>query len=104
MKKLSDNNLVASSIEEAIEKAQKINPELKEVWLIGGKNIWEKGLKYADKIILTVVDIEISDEKKDILKSESLIPRNLLKQFSLSGIVCINSNDPKYKILHLKRK
>jgi dihydrofolate reductase len=99
-----DNNIVASSIEEAIEKARKINPNLKEVWLIGGKNIWEEGLKYADKAVITVADVEISDDKKDILKSESLIPRNLMKQFSLEEITSMDSDVPRYKIFRLKRK
>ncbi len=45
--------LVCHSLEEAIEKAKDLDP--KEIFLIGGGQIYGQGIKYADKLYLTVV-------------------------------------------------
>lgn len=45
--------LVTHSIEEAIEKAKEFN---KEIFIIGGAQIYNLGIKYANKLYLTLVD------------------------------------------------
>lgn len=51
--------VIASSIEEALEMVKKIERE--EVFIIGGAQIYESFLPYADKLYLTVVDKEVKD-------------------------------------------
>jgi len=46
---------ICHSIEEAIEKAKDFN---KEVFIIGGASIYQQGIKYADKLYLTLVNRE----------------------------------------------
>ena len=47
--------ITALSIEEAIEKAKEFN---KEIFIIGGAQIYEQSLKYADRLYMTLVDKE----------------------------------------------
>ena len=53
-----DGCQVCYSIEEAIKEAKKFN---KEVFIIGGAQIYNSGIKYADKLYLTLVDREYPD-------------------------------------------
>jgi|SRR3989339_851719 len=48
--------IVVNSIEEAINEGKKIDQ--KEIFIIGGASIYEQGIKYADKLYLTLVDKE----------------------------------------------
>lgn len=50
---------IASSIEEAIEMAKSLGEE--EIFVIGGAQIYEIALPYADKLYLTLVDKSVSD-------------------------------------------
>ncbi len=50
--------LATHSIEEAIEKAKEFN---KEIFIIGGAQIYNLGIKYADKLYLTLVDKKYPD-------------------------------------------
>jgi len=45
--------LVCHSLEEAIEKAKELDN--REIFLIGGGQIYGQGIKYADKLYLTIV-------------------------------------------------
>ena len=50
--------IYCSSIEEAIDIAKvKVN----EIFIIGGASIYQQGIKYADKLYLTLVDKEYPD-------------------------------------------
>lgn len=50
-----DKNLfICSSLENALQKAKSI--EKKEIFVIGGGQIYEQALPYADKLYLTIVD------------------------------------------------
>jgi dihydrofolate reductase len=49
---------VYNSLEEAILEAKKFN---KEIFIIGGASVYEQGIKYADKLYLTVIDKEYPD-------------------------------------------
>lgn len=46
----SDNIIRTTSLDKAILAAKDEN-----IWLIGGTNIWRDGMKYADKIYLTLI-------------------------------------------------
>ncbi len=48
--------LIASSVEEAIEKAKTLDTE--EVHIGGGAQIYEQALPYIDKLYLTIIDDE----------------------------------------------
>lgn len=51
--------IVVKSIEEAIENAKsKIQNTNNEIFIIGGASIYEQGIKYADRLYLTLVDKE----------------------------------------------
>jgi dihydrofolate reductase len=52
------NTIICFSIEQAIDKAKEFN---KEIFIIGGASIYSQGLKYADKLYLTLVDKEYPD-------------------------------------------
>jgi len=52
---------VCYSLEEAIEEAKKNLPAGRQVFIIGGAEIYKQGLKYADKLYLTLVDKEFPD-------------------------------------------
>ena len=49
---------VCHSIEEALQKAKEFN---KEIFIIGGASIYQQGIKYCDKLYLTLVDNEYPD-------------------------------------------
>lgn len=49
---------VCHSIEDAIKLATEFN---KRIFIIGGASIYEQGIKYADKLYLTLVDKEFPD-------------------------------------------
>ena len=54
--------IVVGSIEEAIESAKsKIQNPNSEIFIIGGASIYEQGIKYADKLYLTLVEKEYPD-------------------------------------------
>jgi len=54
--------IVVGSIEEAIESAKaKIQNPNNEIFIIGGASIYEQGIKYADKLYLTLVEKEYPD-------------------------------------------
>lgn len=50
--------LVCHSIEEAIQKAKSYKLQITsfEVFIIGGASIYQQGIKYADKLYLTLID------------------------------------------------
>lgn len=50
---------IVSTAEEALEEAKKY--EEKEVFVIGGAQIYELFMPYADKLYLTIVDKEVKD-------------------------------------------
>jgi len=50
--------LISNSLDEAILKAKEFK---KEIFIIGGASIYSQGLKYADKLYLTLVDKEYPD-------------------------------------------
>lgn len=52
-----ENCLVAHSFEEAIAKAKEIEPE--EVIIGGGGQIFKAGMNSADRLYLTLVDVEV---------------------------------------------
>lgn len=52
--------IVVGSIEEAIRLAQDKMPS-KEIFIIGGASIYEQGIKYSDKLYLTLVEKEYPD-------------------------------------------
>jgi dihydrofolate reductase len=54
--------LVANSIEDAISKASQI--EDKEIFVIGGAQIYEQALPFADKLYITQVDTDIDSSIK----------------------------------------
>ncbi len=47
--------LICHSLEEAIEKGKSFK---KEIFIIGGASIYQQGIKYADKLYLTLIDKE----------------------------------------------
>jgi len=53
--------LASNSIEEAIEKAKRNLPAGRQVFIIGGGEIYRQGMKYADKLYLTLVDKDYPD-------------------------------------------
>ena len=83
--KFNDGTIFCKSIIEAIEKSKEENPNLEEIWLIGGKRIWDEGLEIADEVRLTVVEKDIPENEK-VFVCESLIPENLEKDFSITQI------------------
>lgn len=54
----SNDPLFCSSIEEAVEKAKEFK---KEIFIIGGASIYQQGIKYAEKLYLTLVDHKYPD-------------------------------------------
>lgn len=51
--------IIATSVEQAVNRAKKETQE--EVFVIGGASIYQEGIKYADKLYLTLVDITTPD-------------------------------------------
>ncbi len=52
---------IASSLNEAISKANKHNEEGKEIFIIGGGQIYADSLEMVDRLYITEVDVEIED-------------------------------------------
>jgi dihydrofolate reductase len=50
--------VTSNSIEEAIKKAKEFD---KEIFIIGGASIYQQGIKYADRLYLTLVNKEFTD-------------------------------------------
>jgi dihydrofolate reductase len=77
--KVSDTLIKATSIEEALGFAKK--GEQGEIFIIGGAQIYQLAMPYADKLYLTLVDAEVPDAdaffpdyddfKKIVLKRKS---------------------------------
>lgn len=53
------NSYIVFSIEEAIDLAKKIEPD--EVFISGGAQMFSQGIKYADKLYLTIVNKEFPE-------------------------------------------
>jgi len=54
--------VVAYSFEDALEKAKERAYNKKEIFVIGGAKIYEEALPYADKLYLTVIDVEFDGD------------------------------------------
>lgn len=77
----NENVFVSHSIEDAIEKARKFD---KEIFIIGGAQIYEQSLKYADKLYLTLVDKEYP-EADVFFPDYSEFKQRILEDNYLSG-------------------
>ena|SRR3990167_6015309 len=73
--------ITALSIEEAIEKAKEFN---KEIFIIGGAQIYEQSLKYADRLYMTLVDKEYP-EADVFFPDYSEFKNKILEEDRLSG-------------------
>ncbi|MFA6081319.1 MAG: dihydrofolate reductase [Patescibacteria group bacterium] len=85
-----DGIIVCHSIEEAINSAKE---KTSEIFIIGGASIYEQGIKYADKLYLTLVDKEFSE-------ADAFFPEYgefKKKVFEKSH----NSDDIKFKFIEL---
>jgi dihydrofolate reductase len=51
--------IVTSSVEDAVNKAKETTQD--EVFIIGGASIYHEGIKYADKLYLTLIDKSVPD-------------------------------------------
>lgn len=60
--KVPDGHFVCGSIEAAIEKASELDST--EIFVIGGASIYEATMKYADRIYVTIVDVDIDGPAK----------------------------------------
>lgn len=67
--------LFCSSIEDAIAKAKQFN---KEIFIIGGAQIYGQSLKYTDKLYLTLVDKEYPDA--DVFFPDYSLFKNKIKE------------------------
>lgn len=82
---------IASSIKEAVDIT---SGTTKDIWFIGGANVYEAGMEFADKIVLTITpDIEL---RTPAVRFPWINPRN----FKLRGISIINPEDTS-TTLHL---
>lgn len=86
--------LVASSIEEAVEKAKEA-PGSEEIFIIGGGQVYSQALKFTDKLYLTLVD-------KDFPEADAFFP-----EYSLFNKVIEEeegeSEEFKYKFVTLEK-
>lgn len=53
-----ENVVITNSLEKALSIAQE-KPGSEEVFIIGGGQIYKEGIKYADRLYLTIVDREV---------------------------------------------
>lgn len=60
--KVPEGHFVCGSIEAAIEKASELDSN--EIFVIGGASIYEATMKYADRIYVTIVDVDIDGPAK----------------------------------------
>lgn len=82
---------IASSIKEAVDMT---SGTVKDIWFIGGAAVYEAGMEFADKIVLTLTpDIEL---RTPAVKFPWINPRH----FKLRGISILNPEDTS-TILHL---
>jgi dihydrofolate reductase len=73
------------SVAHAIDLTQ---GDTRDIWFIGGASIYEAGMYFADKIVLTLTpDIEL---RTPAVKFPWISPRN----FNLKGISILNPEDP----------
>lgn len=69
--------VVASSIEEALEKARALNPV--EIHIGGGAQIYEQALPYVDKLYLTVIE-DTKEADTFFPEYEQLFPNKTLEE------------------------
>lgn len=75
---------IASSVKEAIDM---ISGTIKDIWFIGGASIYEAGMEFADKIVLTLTpDVEL---RTPAVKFPFINPR----LFKLRDISVLNPED-----------
>jgi dihydrofolate reductase len=85
--------IVAGSIEQAIDKAKRNLPAGRQVFIIGGANIYEQGIKYANKLYLTLINKAYSDA--DVFFPDYSEFKKLI--FEKDGV----EGDLKYKFVEL---
>jgi dihydrofolate reductase len=73
---------VCYSMEEALRQVQ--NKPLNEVFIIGGGEIYKQGIKYADKLYLTLVDQEFP-EADAFFPDYSEFKRKVFEENHISG-------------------
>lgn len=73
--------IVAHSLEEALEKARAIEP--KEIFIIGGAQIYAKSLPLADRLYLTLVDAE--DEADAFFPNYSMFAKEISREKHLDS-------------------
>ena len=91
--------MICTSLEEALEKAKiyelQTSNNTKEIFLIGGSEIYRQGLPFTDKLYLTITDSNLSgdvffpdysDFKKVVFKEERFDEKNNL-QYSWVDLV-----------------
>lgn len=61
IKSKTQNLYFSDSLEKAIQLAKNLQSIPGEIFIIGGASIYHQGLKYADKLYLTIVDKEYPD-------------------------------------------
>jgi len=90
--------VIARSLEEAIEAAineeNRVNRENREIFIIGGGQIYEQAIKFADKLYLTLVEGEY--EADTFFPDYSEFKRVILEE-------SCESAGYKYKFLELER-
>ncbi len=72
---INDNVISFATIEGALSEAKSSNFE--DIWLIGGRSIYENGMKYADEIHLTRIPETIDGD--DVVKFPEIDKRFSLK-------------------------
>ena len=87
--------IICNSIEEAIQKAKSFKLQVTnlKVFIIGGASVYEQGIKYADKLYLTLVDKEYPDADT-FFPDYSEFKKIIVKEDKAQG-------DLKYKFIEL---
>lgn len=67
---LAEGATVGNELAELIAQAEAENPE-KIVWVIGGANVYTQALAYADVLVVTDVDLEITNAEIDSAEIDS---------------------------------
>lgn len=65
--KAPDNVSITNTLEDAVEIAKKLDK--KEIFIIGGGEIYRQGLEYADRLYITLID------SKDKIEGEITFPK-----------------------------
>ena len=86
---MNRTTIFCNSIEAAIDKAKEFDGK---IFIIGGASIYQQGIKYADKLYLTLVDKEYPDADAFFLTMT-----NLKKSFEEDH----TSGDIKFKFVEL---